>query len=779
MASPPVQSPSGDLRQLTIRVLNLRIGAYALSTIGALLAAVVSESSRAAILSILAALALAHAVFFRKESAALPAMCLTIDAIGAGVLWWLFGPTAAVDFVLFYVVAAASLLLSFHQARWIVGLLVGTTLVQLVIHIVTDGNDLPLFHVHEDAGVIGEILFRLALVLGSTVMFFTIARLLERFRAETGESERRFRNLVEASPDAIVVHNGGAVLYANDAAAELIGALEPADLLGLAFQRFVHADSLELARSTVAQVLQGETVGRTEMKLVRLDGEEIHVETVGIPTTFNGKPASQAILRNVTDRHDADRALRKSEERYRSFFEGVPTPLYRTTPEGRILDANAALVELLGYPDKQSLLDIQVTDAYVRPADRSQSQAKLHERGLLEAYEQELIRFDGSTIWVQDTTRIVTDSDGSILYYEGALVDITERKAAQETTRRLIRILEATPDFVIIADEDGRILYGNQSAREFAGVGEGDAWELTVRDVLATEERATLEEILSSDVWTGILHLSDSENRQTPVSTVVINHRDSAGGIEYFSAVARDISDRIATEKRLEDLIRSKDDFVASVSHELRTPLTAVVGLAHELREGWSAFTREELTEFIALIADQSSEVANIVEDLLVAARADIGKIVISAAETVIDTQVEAVLTALGPTGSANISVLSDSGARAMADESRVRQIIRNLVTNAIRYGGDQIELAVGRRNGSVTVTVTDDGPGIPEERWESIFEPYERAHSTGSQPASVGLGLTVSRQLAHLMGGDLTYRHGPQGSSFELSLPASQLGAG
>ncbi|MGZ8785340.1 MAG: sensor histidine kinase [Acidimicrobiia bacterium] len=241
-----------------------------------------------------------------------------------------------------------------------------------------------------------------------------------------------------------------------------------------------------------------------------------------------------------------------------------------------------------------------------------------------------------------------------------------------------------------------------------------------------------------------------------------------------FSAVARDISDRIAAEARLEQLIRSKDDFVASVSHELRTPLAAVVGLTQELRDNRASFTPQEMAEFISLIADQSSEVANIVEDLLVAARAEIGKIVIARTVIHVGNEIDAVLAAIGLADSARIWVDVDETASAWADAARLRQILRNLITNAVPYGGGNIGLMVRRCNGSVVITVNDDGPGIPEDKRESVFQPYERAHSEGTQPASVGLGLTVSRQLARLMDGDLIYREGTSGSSFELSLPCN-----
>ena len=774
MASPPAPSATVGLEHLTNRVLNLRIAAYALTTVGSVIVATASNSERAAVLSLLAGLVLMFSVALRASFRGSLEVCLTIDALGAATLWWMFGSVAAVDFVLFYVVATAALLLPKAPAVRITGILVLTTLIQLVLHLPDVSPALPLFHLHEGGTPTEGILSRAILVVGAGVMFFTIARTIHRSQKATVESEERFRNLVEASPDAILVHNGSAILFANESTAELVGALSPTDLLGAPLEFFIHPDSLESARRDIARVLHGETVEGSRMKLIRLDGAVIHVENVSRPITYRSELASQVILRDITDRHLAHQALLESEERYRSLFQGIPTPLYRTTPDGRILEANAALVSLLGYPDEASLLDLEVRDAYARPSDRTASQEILEREGSLEHHEHELVRHDGTHIWVSDSCRIVSDSDGAVLYYEGAMVDITQRKQAEDTTRRLIRILEATPDFVAIADERGHFQYANQAARSFAGVpADGDVRGLRVREVLAIEEAETIADILRSDVWSGILALRRPDGSHTPASTVVINHRDEQGNIEYFSAVARDISERIAAEARLEQLVRSKDDFVASVSHELRTPLTAVVGLTQELRDGWDRFTTEETTEFVSLIADQSAEVANIVEDLLVAARADIGKIAICKMETHVGQQIDAVLAALGMNDSTRITVRSGEDDRALADATRVRQIIRNLLTNAYRYGGNKIELSVHRNDGTVLVTVADDGPGVPVERRESIFEPYERAHTVSTQPASVGLGLTVSRQLARLMGGDLTYTAGSSGSSFELSLPA------
>lgn len=224
----------------------------------------------------------------------------------------------------------------------------------------------------------------------------------------------------------------------------------------------------------------------------------------------------------------------------------------------------------------------------------------------------------------------------------------------------------------------------------------------------------------------------------------------------------------------IQHVSRAKDRFIASVSHELRTPLTGVIGFAQELRNNLAEISPGDLEEMIGLIAEQSLEVGNIVEDLLVAARADAGNLTVLASDVDLLTQVESVVGGF-PEDTQRSIVLTSGTAVAFADETRVRQILRNLLTNAMRYGGERIEVAVS--NGpAACLTVRDNGAGIPESQQKLIFEPYYRVHEKAGRPDSVGLGLTVSRQLARLMGGDLSYRYEGGWSVMELALPLARL---
>jgi signal transduction histidine kinase len=228
-----------------------------------------------------------------------------------------------------------------------------------------------------------------------------------------------------------------------------------------------------------------------------------------------------------------------------------------------------------------------------------------------------------------------------------------------------------------------------------------------------------------------------------------------------------------ALKERLEEVIRSKDQFVASVSHELRTPLTAVVGLSHELHDNWSIYDGGDAREIVELIAGQSSELSDIIEDLLVAARADIGTLTLQPRRVNLRAELNAVIAGqyVGGESLAPTVELDPGSDYVWSDPLRLRQIIRNLLSNATRYGGRNVSVHARREAGVVTVSVRDDGPGVPLDRADTIFEPYTSAHEPGTQPGSVGLGLAVSRTLARLMGGDLIY-NGNGGTAFELTVP-------
>jgi signal transduction histidine kinase len=215
------------------------------------------------------------------------------------------------------------------------------------------------------------------------------------------------------------------------------------------------------------------------------------------------------------------------------------------------------------------------------------------------------------------------------------------------------------------------------------------------------------------------------------------------------------------------EVVRAKDEFVANVSHELRTPLTAVIGLTSELANDVT-LRDSEAAELLQLAASQAAEMANIVDDLLVAARAEVGTVVVELQPVDLAVELQATLEGLGM----SVETSSTVPPPVNADPRRVRQILRNLLTNTQRYGGPHCRVVMGTLRDSVWLEVRDNGTGIPDDEAARIFEPYV----TAGGRESVGLGLAVARQLARLMGGDLAHERSAAETVFRLRLPMAEL---
>jgi signal transduction histidine kinase len=229
---------------------------------------------------------------------------------------------------------------------------------------------------------------------------------------------------------------------------------------------------------------------------------------------------------------------------------------------------------------------------------------------------------------------------------------------------------------------------------------------------------------------------------------------------------------KISTEMALRALKQStadKDRFMASVSHELRTPLTSVVGLASILEVSWQEMEEAEVQKMIGDIHHEGRELADLVEDLLTIGRVESGVLTYRPSTISLDQEVNRVVERIITPPHVRIVVEEGLGL-ADADALRTRQIVRNLLANAVRHATSVIE--VRRISGDqVGVQVANDGPGIPSSQAERLFQAYQAGLRVG-QPGSIGLGLYVSRQLARGMGGELSFVPHTDEARFELSLP-------
>lgn len=245
---------------------------------------------------------------------------------------------------------------------------------------------------------------------------------------------------------------------------------------------------------------------------------------------------------------------------------------------------------------------------------------------------------------------------------------------------------------------------------------------------------------------------------------------DDRSVMHSFALMLGSYLEREAAMRKLEDLVAAKDRFIGSVSHELRTPLAVVVGLSAELADNDHAFSPEERRDFLGMIRRQSTEVSSIIDDLLVSTRITETGLTVIDEVFMLDDLARAVLRDLPEDVTAKVSDVALTPTTVVADPLRTRQIVRNLVTNAYRYGGERVMISVTSDGSKAILAVADTGAGVPEERRHAIFEAYHTSGGERSVTEAIGLGLTVSRQLARLMGGDVWYEHEPL-PSFRLSL--------
>jgi signal transduction histidine kinase len=243
-------------------------------------------------------------------------------------------------------------------------------------------------------------------------------------------------------------------------------------------------------------------------------------------------------------------------------------------------------------------------------------------------------------------------------------------------------------------------------------------------------------------------------------------------------AAAQAQREALDTERRAGEL---KNEFVSMVSHELRTPLTSIAGFADTLRESWESLSEAEIDEFLAIMRREAGHLRDLVEDILVIPRLEAGHLRLEPTELDLRSETFGVAEVVFQDGIKEFSVAIPGGVQAWADPVRLRQVMRNLLENARKYGGDQV-LVEGTVQGDVyRVVVADNGPGVPEDQRDRIFEHFEQlTKGDARSDKGVGLGLPIARTLVRAMGGDLWYEpRFPIGAQFCFTLQLARMTTG
>jgi len=262
------------------------------------------------------------------------------------------------------------------------------------------------------------------------------------------ESEARYRRLVHLSPDAIMVHSEGKLVFANVAAARLLGADTPEMLVGMSALDIVHPDYHDVVAKRMRQEEEGTAVALLEERFIRLDGALLDVEVAGIPFNYQGRPAGQIVVRDITSRKETERQLQATESRYRALVEQIPAILYLVSlgPE-KTMYVGPQIEAILGISQMEYLGRSVVWFEALHPEDRERATSEwetfVQNASGARSSDYRMIDRDGRTVWIHDRSIVIAQEDGRPSVVQGIMFDVTEQKQAELQLRSRDAILEA------------------------------------------------------------------------------------------------------------------------------------------------------------------------------------------------------------------------------------------------------------------------------------------------------------------------------------------------
>jgi len=627
---------------------------------------------------------------------------------------------------------------------------------------------------------------------GEIIGFRGVRRdLTERRKMEEAleKSELRYRQLAENAGEAILVVQDNVIKFANPKGAELSGySIE--ELVSTPFAQFIHPDDVDMVADRYARRLKGEAVPQIyDFRIIRKDGDTRWSELNAVPILWEDRPAVLCFMSDITERKQAEEALRQSEEKYRTVLEEMDEGYYEVDMAGTFTFVNDAMSRILGYSRDELIgmnYKIYTPKEDIKPI--FQAYNRVYQTGEpLKWFPMPEIRKDGTLIVAEDSVFPLQNEKGEVIGFRGISRDVTERKRAEEALRqseeRYRTILEEMQDSYFEVDLTGNLTFVNSSACRHLGYSREELIGMNYKDYTDGDYIQSVFRIFNEVYRTATPNkgftwkIIRKDGSPGFIESSVAPLRNDKGEIIGFSGVGRDITERKKIEDQLmiTDRLASIGQLAAGVAHELNNPLTAVIGFSDLLL---SRDLTADVKEDLETINQESRRAIDIVKGLLAFAREQRTE----KAMVDINSIIQGVLQLRSyEQRVSNIEVAARFASdlpEIMGNGAQLQQVFLNIIVNAEQamfeaHNRGKLTIVTERVGDVVRASFTDDGPGISPDNMKQLFTPFFTTREVGK---GTGLGLSICH-------GIVTEHHGKiyaeseygKGATFVVELPISK----
>ena len=614
--------------------------------------------------------------------------------------------------------------------------------------------------------------------------------------------EGRYRGLLEAAPDAMVVVNqGGEIVLLNVQAEKQFGYRRD-ELLGQKVKNIIPSGFAERLiadeKRSVEDALAQQIGTGIELIARRKNGSEFPIEIMLSPLDSAEGILVTAAIRNISVRREAEKHLALMEGRYRGLLEAAPDAMVVVNPSGDIVLLNVQAEKQFGYRRDElvgqkvkNIIPEGFAERLVADGLRSAEDALAQQIGT--GIELIALRKNGTEFPIEIMLSPLDSAEGILV--TAAIRDISVRKEAEKHLARMEGryrgLLEAAPDAMVVVNQKGDIVLLNVQAEKQFGYHRDELVGQRMKNIipagfaerLIADALRSTEDALAQQIGTGIeITGRRKDGTEFPIE-IMLSPLESAEGVLVTAAI-RDITTRKVAEAHLlykvEELNRSNEElgqFAYIASHDLQEPLRMVASYTQLLARRYKGRLDSDADEFITFAVDGANRMQRLIQDLLAYSR--VGTKGKELRETSSEEALQrAILNLRGAIADSGAMVTHDPLPPVLADETQLVQLFQNLIGNAIKYqnpGVPRIHIsAIKNGGGKWTFSVRDNGLGIDPQYFERIFVMFQRLHKR-EEFAGTGIGLAICKKIVERHGGEISVQSQPgKGSTFSFALAGS-----